>query len=43
MVTNTLILRFQGKAVNVWRAWDFLVKKAGNRTLGELAPREEGK
>lgn len=32
-----MILKFRGKAKSVWKAWGFIVRKVGNRTLGELA------
>jgi len=33
----TPIIRLSGKAKQVFRYWDELVKKQGNKTLGELA------
>ncbi len=35
------ILQFKGTSRQVGRALKFLCQKAGNRTLGELAPKEK--
>ncbi len=37
---SSLVLKFKGKADQVWREWQQMVKFCGHVTLGELKARE---